>query len=1156
MLISLAEQAHDRAIAVILARLGTDGSAGVTATKKFGGLSIAELEEGDAPTEQEGVGPFCVTDLRVPAADIAAQIALYAHSLITHTDSTAEELPEEIEAQVTQITTILRNVTSHDFHGYKRGTFIRRVRRRMQVMQVNTVLAYVARLREDRDEVQNLFQDLLIGVTQFFRDPQEFDALEREIPRLFEGKEAGEQIRVWVLGCATGEEAYSIAILLREHMATLDNPPEAQIFATDLDARALNLARAGRYTDAIAGHIRPDRLDRWFIREGDTFCVSKELREMCIFSPRNIIKDAPFSRVDILSCRNLLIYLNSELQNRVIPIFHFSLRPGGVLFLGNSENIPDFPLLSRVRSPDAQNVTALQSPSGGQLTLAASRHAEALAQRYAPAYVVVDSQFDVLHFSGRTGRYLEPSAGAATLNLMSLVHRDLRLDLRSALHRAVTEGRRVELARLRVHGEDQSRGLNLIVDPIGGPGVSSLVVLFQDIGPIAEAVPLDGDQLATDEHVQRLEAELRMTRDRLQATIEELESTNEELKSSNEEYQSINEELQSANEEMETSKEELQSVNEELQTVNGELSHRVAELGRSNSDLKNLLESTQIATVFLDNDLRVRNFTPIATDIFHLLETDVGRPLDHVVSRVDYPELHADVRRVLKTLIPMERAVVDRDQDRHFAARVLPYRSTDNFISGAVVTFTDLTAVHQAEQALRESEARYRAFVTASSDAVYRMSPDWTEMRQMDGRAFLVDIATPTSNWMDTYIHPDDQAQVRLAIEEAVRGKRMFELQHRVLRADGTPGWTHSRAVPVLNAAGDIGGWIGTASDVTGAHEAELVRRSQEERLRSVIEVARVGTWDWNIETGELVWSDEHFRMMGFEVAEGSPGYDAWMARVHPDDRERTLAVILRARDGHNEYVNEYRALHPDGTIVWLSARGRFVYDKRGDPVRMFGAMVDITGSRAQQERQEVLVGELQHRTRNLMSVVRSMADKTMRRAKSLEAFRADFRTRLDSLNRVQGLLSRLEEHDRVTFDELLRAELEAHGASDGAGERVTLSGPDGVRLRSSMVQMLAMGLHELATNAAKYGALHQPDGRLHVNWRLVDDEKDDKRLEISWLERGVSIPADAMARGHGQGRELIERALPYQLDATTRYDIGTDGVSCVMTIPISRAAG
>jgi len=737
MLMSLAEHAQERAVAVILSGLGSEGTAGITATKQFGGLSIAESLNGEGEAAEQGAAnPVGIVDLLLPIGQIPAQIALYIDGLKTlGAVEIAGEIPQGVREQLTQIATILRNVTGNDFHGYKVNTFLRRVQRRMQVAQIPNVQDYIQRLKKDREEVHHLFQDLLIGVTQFFRDPKEFDLLEKELPRLFEGKGPDDQFRVWVLGCATGEEAYSIGMLLSEYAGTLDEPPQVQIFATDLDARALAVARAGRYSRAIAEHVRPDRLARWFIKEGDTYCVAKELREMCIFSPHNMVRDAPFSRIDLLSCRNLLIYLNSDLQDRVIPIFHFSLRPGGILLLGSSENVtrhqklfapvdrkhrlfrrletptrvlPEFPLtarLARREQPHERLPAPVRTPGlAGNI----SRRAAQVAERYTPAYVVTDSDHEVLHFSGRTGPYLEPAAGAASLNLFNLVQRDLRLDLRSALHRAAEEKRRVECLRVPMRENDDSMLVNLVVEPVGeGGDPTAFVVIFQDAGE----APGNGAGQLTEEgaadHVERLEAELRLTKERLQATIEELESTNEELKSSNEEYQSINEELQSANEELETSKEELQSVNEELQTVNAELAHRVSDLARANSDLRNLLESTQIATIFLDNDLRVRSFTPAATDVFHLLDSDVGRPLDHLGARVTYPELSEDVRKVLTKLGTVEREVTSRE-GAHYIARVHPYRSIDNFIAGAVLTFLDVTNTVRAEAALRESEARLR----------------------------------------------------------------------------------------------------------------------------------------------------------------------------------------------------------------------------------------------------------------------------------------------------------------------------------------------------------------------------------------------------------------------------------------------------------------
>jgi two-component system CheB/CheR fusion protein len=1052
MLISLAEHAHDRSVAVILSGLGSDGTAGVTATKQYGGLSIAEALEGQTDTSESGATtPAGAADLLVPIADIPRHVALYVRNMamVEKLDSQASE--DAITGQLTQVAAILRKATGNDFHGYKRNTFMRRVQRRMQVVQIEDIDRYVERLRSDREEVQHLFQDLLIGVTQFFRDSAEFELLERELTALFEGKGPDDQLRLWVIGCATGEEAYSLAILMREHMAGLDSPPHVQIFATDLDSRALGLARAGRYSSAISNHVSPERLARWFLKEGETYCVTKELREMCIFSPHNLIKDAPFSRIDLLSCRNLLIYLNADLQNRVIPIFHFSLRPAGLLFLGSSENVtrhqklfapvdrknrifrrietatrilPDFPLTPRTPrgEPDAPAAPVRQS----NLSSTIARRAEQAAERFAPAYVVIDEQHEVLHFSGRTGRYLEPAAGAASLNLLNLVHRDLRLDLRSALHRAAGESRRVESALVPLQIDGHAVGVRLLVEPIsaGGSQLTAMVVLFQESGPVPDGTSDTGDRsLASDEHVQRLEAELRLTKERLQATIEELESTNEELKSSNEEYQSINEELQSANEELETSKEELQSVNEELQTVNGELAHRVGELARANSDLKNLLESTQIATVFLDNELRIRSFTPAATDIFHLLDSDVGRPIDHVASRITYPEMEEDARRVLKTLATVERAVATAGQERSFIARILPYRSVDNFIAGAVLTFMDVTGTVKAEAALRQSEAR----------------------------------------------------------------------------------------------------------------------------LQIAVDVGRLATWDWNVATGEVAWNDEHYRMLGYGVGEVKPSYEAWAARIHPDDLPGAEAKLAKARSEREEYANESRIAQPDGTIRWSSSRGRFFYGADGAPVRMIGVMEDATERRRSQEMQQTLIAELQHRTRNLLTIVRSISQQTLRSSDSLDEFGREFGDRLAALCRVQGLLSKGDGFS-VTLAELVRGELEAHGA-DVDGRKVIAEGPP-VTLASREVQVLTLALHELTTNAMKHGALAQAEGELAVRWN-VSKSNGSRLVTIRWSERNVELPPADEERKRGFGRELLERALPYDLGAETAFHFAVDGVRCELRIPL-----
>jgi two-component system, chemotaxis family, CheB/CheR fusion protein len=729
-LVSLAEARAEQSIGVVLSGTGGDGTLGVATLKDHGGLALAEKSDDEhADHLADSNRPAAIADFALAPEDIPEHIQIYARHLYRLDEKQGfDEVLAAAATSLSRIADILRSKTGNDFHGYKQNTFLRRVQRRMQVVQIDEIPAYVDFLRNDKDEAQHLFNDLLIGVTEFFRDKREFEVLASQVmPKIFENKGAGRQVRIWVLGCATGEEAYSIGILLREHMAKLDAAPQVQIFATDIDGRALATARVGRYRTSIEDYMSPERLARWFVREGDTYCVVKELREMCIFSQHNVIKDAPFSKLDLVSCRNLLIYLNAELQNRVIPLFHFALLPNRFLFLGNSENVTRHPKLfapvdrrarifkkldTGTRLPPEFPITTAAGRAAVEVPQVRSfgpdvgleRRAQRIAERYAPAYVITDENFQILHFSGRTGRYIEPTAGAATLDLLGLVHRDLRLELRTALSRALETNEAAQAEQIQL-GLDGHRVLvDITVEPVpdGPAGHRNFVVLFKD-GPVrvVEVGDNSPNTLVRTEHVERLESELRATRERLQATIEELESTNEELKSSNEEYQSLNEELQSANEELETSREELQSVNEELTTVNGELAHRVQELTRATSDLKNFLESTQIATVFLDNELRVMNFTPAITQVLHLVETDVGRPIAHIKARIPIEALYDDVRNVLRTLASAEREVSAPDGGTRYIVRILPYRSIDNFIAGVVVTFVDVTAITRAEERQR-----------------------------------------------------------------------------------------------------------------------------------------------------------------------------------------------------------------------------------------------------------------------------------------------------------------------------------------------------------------------------------------------------------------------------------------------------------------------
>ncbi|MGI4977248.1 MAG: CheR family methyltransferase, partial [Janthinobacterium lividum] len=606
LFVSLAADQDGHTIGLVLAGTGGDGVLGLAAVKEGGGLTLAETEDGGDGGEGGSkeaaaaaqVGAPAMADFVLPAEALAECIALHARQLARMQLPPAGDAPPAgtaLAAALDRIAAVLLERTGHDFHGYKRPTFMRRVHRRMGVVGAERIEDYLDMLRGRPEEAQNLFNDLLIGVTRFFRDPREFEFLEREVvPMLFGSKGREDQVRVWVLGCASGEEAYSIAILLREHAARLASPPGVQIFATDLDTRALAVARAGRYPATIAQDVSPARLARWFTEEGATYAVSRELRDACVFSQHSLVKDTPFSRLDLVSCRNLLIYLGPELQDRVIPLLHFGLESGGYLFLGASEGIarhgklfapvergmhifrkldtgrrvlPDFPARAVVRVPVGSPVR----PRPGPAELGLLRRAERLAERHAPAYAVVDEAYDVLQFSPRAGRYIHPAGGAASLGLLDLAHADLRLHLRAALGEAAQEGRTARADGIVVDTDGQRSAVDLVVEAIPGEGGApcGFVVLFKDAAlPSGVDGHADGDgaPAASGEHVRWLEAELRTTRERLRAMVEQLEGANEELKSSNEEYQSLNEELQSANEELATSKEELQSLNEELTT--------------------------------------------------------------------------------------------------------------------------------------------------------------------------------------------------------------------------------------------------------------------------------------------------------------------------------------------------------------------------------------------------------------------------------------------------------------------------------------------------------------------------------------------------------------------------------------------------------------
>jgi two-component system, chemotaxis family, CheB/CheR fusion protein len=739
---ALAKDCSERCAGVVLSGGDGDGTLGIKAIKERGGMTLAQVADGHGPAQSSMPDSAISTgmiDFAVPADEMGQHLKEFARGLdlldgVAGNEEEAEGGKVWTDARA-EIYAILRSQVGHDFRGYKTNTFIRRVQRRMQVNQVDTPDAYLAVLKKTPIEVNALFRDLLISVTNFFRDGGAFEALETQvIPKLFEGRGAEDVIRIWAPGCATGEEVFSIGILMCERLARIPGPPKVQIFATDIDARALEVARAARYPEALLDSVSKERRERFFVLDGGSYQLTKEVRDLCMFSPHSVIRDPPFSRMDLVSCRNLLIYFGPEMQKGVIPTFHYSLRPGGYLFLGMSENVSQYtdlftPLdkkhrifrrrddaVTKVRIPSLlpgfmQTGERSQQPDKPRMTGTAVREAidAQVLEHFAPAHVVVNDEDEVVYYSRRTGKYLEAPQGAPSRSLLSLARKGLRLDLRTALREAAETGQAAVREGVSVETEDRRVQLiTLTVEPVADrpDGEALFLVLFADDGSSLSVEEAQGRlTVRADDAALHLERELRDTRERLQGLIEEYETQTEELKSSNEELVSVNEELQSSNEELETSKEEMQSLNEELQTVNADRSHKIDELDSANSDLRNLFESTQVANVFLDRDLVIRTFTPAATTIYNIRPSDQGRPITDLSTRTPMPDFTVDVRKVFESGEAVERRVDGGESGSSFLVRVIPYRNTDGAVVGVLLTFIDVTT-------LARSESRQRVLIS------------------------------------------------------------------------------------------------------------------------------------------------------------------------------------------------------------------------------------------------------------------------------------------------------------------------------------------------------------------------------------------------------------------------------------------------------------
>lgn len=889
---SLAEDQQEHAICIILSGTGSYGALGLKAVKAAGGMAMVQ----DPATAEYDSMPLSaidsgLADYILPPERMPGELLKYMRHFLVET----AVLPDspDLKDELNQVLELLKARTKFDFRAYRKRMLLRRIQRRMGLNHLDRLADYRALLRDRPDELTQLCKDLFISVTSFFRDPEMFKLLESEVcPELINGRDSDTPIRVWVPGCATGEEAYSIAMLLIECLDAMDKDCRVQVFATDVDENALEIARRGIYQQAMMQDMEPRRLKRFFTKISDQhWQAKKQLREAVLFAPQNILSDPPFSKLDIVSCRNLLIYLETEIQHNLLGLFYFALNEGGYLILGPSESVgrlveqykpiskkwrifrrvggarplrSSFPVPAGRSRLEPQHAYTSSPALRGNLTDTIQK---ILLEEYAPAAVVIDGNFEVLHYYGPTHLYLQQPGGAPSSDLLSLAHATLRPRIRAALSKAKEEKSRFESKHINITRDGRAVPVRIAVQPLLGPRVAEglFLVLFEDEPEAAQNVGMEGGQACGDESLLRqLEEELKTTREELRSTIEELESSNEELKASNEEAMSMNEELQSTNEELETSKEELQSLNEELGTVNAQLQDKVEELESTTNDMANLISSVDTAILFLGIDGTIQRFTPSVTRLLNLRDSDLGRPLSDITMRLEDPDLTQDIAAVLRDL-SMRQKEVHGENGQWYLRQITPYRTEDNHIEGAVLTFTDITALKQAELELRKMAETLEQRVEERSEQL-RQESTFSEA-VMDTVASLIlvidadervvrfnkacekvtgysfDKLVGTTDWWDL-IPQDDVAGVRGALDRLRAGEKLVTTESRWrTKKEGMRlvSWNHTA---LKDVTGNVQFIISSGLDITEQRKVEnearqhLEEASRLQRVQTANEVA------------------------------------------------------------------------------------------------------------------------------------------------------------------------------------------------------------------------------------------------------------------------------------------------------------------------------
>jgi two-component system, chemotaxis family, CheB/CheR fusion protein len=963
---ALAEDQGHSAVAIVLSGIGSDGALGLKAVKAHGGLTLAQSPESaryDAmPRRAVMTG---LVDHVLPAHAMPAKLIEYA----THLQSLRAGprlLDGELDGRLEELLGAIRDDTGHDFRQYKRATLLRRIQRRLQVEQLSSIDAYLKLLRTDPSRRDQLVRDLLVGVTEFFRDAEAFEALATLVLQPLVAKGPPE-IRIWVPGCATGEEAYSIAILLAEACDATQQRPRAQIFATDLDERALEHARAGRYGASIEPAVGAERLARFFSREGEEYAVGDRIRGMCIFSQHDLLRDPPFSRLDLVSCKNLLIYFQPDLQQRVLDLFHYALADGGHLVLGPSESVSSraelfvaldkrFKIFARKPAflhtrPDffgeqlgralRKTGEALRHPGAGEQVLARTLEA-VLVEQFAPPAIVVNELGDVVYLLGKTGKFLEPPAGAMTAGAVNLVRRQIRPVVRAALQEAFRTRELVTHSGLRIDTTTGPELFELAVRPLSElPAAGLFAVVFRELGPLPTESASRQPETELERTVQQLKRELESSKHRLQTTIEELETSNEELRSTNEELLGMNE--------------ELQSLNEQFQTINLERKSKLQELDAANGDLDNLLRSTQIATLFLDSSLRIRRFTPALAGVFHVIDGDLGRPITDLAARFEPTLLPLDAREVLRTLTMIEREVVLENGDPYIM-RTTPYRTLDNLIDGVVVTFVEIGMLKQAE----ESRARLAAIIEGASEAVIGKTLDGTIVSWNPAAESIYGYRAEEMLGKSIYtlIPPDRAAELEAIIERLRGGQRVPRFETERVRKDGGRVSVSLTISPIRDSAGSVIGASAISRDVTLERQAARALNASEQRYRSLVAATSAVVWTTD-PSGAFGGEQQSWQGFTGQTPEQYRGW-GWLQALHADDRVRVRdawRIAVFERSIFETGFRIFSAAH--ATHRHVAARAVPVLDESGQAREWIGTLSDVTAEREAVETLRVRADEL-----------------------------------------------------------------------------------------------------------------------------------------------------------------------------------------------------